>query len=136
MPAWTAFGWKSSAIVPGSELPLESSPPQPAMQASSAITERNRRTAANSRAKPDCHGGDRSAGPWARGLYRRVRRHAVARLLHHGCRLALPDPAVRAEPAPLHRLLGDRAGPHVRALRPDPDARPDLRRALQPGRDG
>src|SRR5919107_2278929 len=50
MPAWTAFGWKSSAIVPRpapSEVPAGSSPPQPPRDASSTSTERNRRTAAN-----------------------------------------------------------------------------------------
>src|SRR5215212_1391261 len=49
MPAWTAFGWKSSAIVPRSREPPESPPPQPATHVTSAITERNRRTAAKSR---------------------------------------------------------------------------------------
>src|SRR5262245_48429826 len=47
MPAWTAFGWKSSASVPSDELP-ESSSPQPASSARTAIRRRNLRTAAKS----------------------------------------------------------------------------------------
>ena len=46
------------------------------------ICARRRRVGAND----DRHGGDRSAGPWARRLYRRVHRHAAARLLRHGGR--------------------------------------------------
>src|SRR5215208_8403513 len=48
MPAWTAFGWKSSAIVPGSGAAPVSSPPHPARQARSRISGRNFRTAAKS----------------------------------------------------------------------------------------
>ena len=40
--------------------------------------------------------------------------------------------AERAEPESVHRLLGDRARPRLPAVRADPDARGDLRRALQP----
>ena len=45
-------------------------------------------------------GGDRSAGPWTRGLYRRVHRHAVARLLHHRRGLAVCGLPTRLNPAP------------------------------------
>src|SRR5262245_54850127 len=58
MPAWTAFGWKSSASVPSSGLPPESSPPQPASSAISAIRGRNLRTAAKSTDGHECDGGD------------------------------------------------------------------------------
>src|SRR5918998_5881766 len=50
MPAWTAFGWKSSASVPRAGPPDEpagSSPPQPGSAASSRTAGRIRRTAAN-----------------------------------------------------------------------------------------
>ena len=40
-----------------------------------------------------------------------------------------------AEPESVHRLLGGRARARVPAVRPDPDARGHLRRALQPGGD-
>ena len=135
-PAWTAFGWKSSAIVPARWCPPESPPPQPARHANTSAMGRNLRTAAKSRGERcTCHGGDRSAGPWARRLYRRVHRHAVARLLRHGRGVAVRDAAEPAEPESVHRLLGDRARARLPAVRPDPDARGHLRRALQPGGD-
>src|SRR4051794_29766608 len=49
MPACTAFGWKSSAMVPGSVVSPESPPPHPARHANSSAMGRNLRTAANTR---------------------------------------------------------------------------------------
>ncbi len=116
----------------------ESSPPQPGEAAPvAAIARRNRRTAANST------GGTMNSpevievqdrGP-AAYIAEFVGTLLLVFFITAVVSLYVTAPSA-ANPAPVHRLLGDRPGARVPALRPDPDARDHLGRALQPRRHG